>query len=406
MTKTRDELLALLSRDSALVELQKLLKEELLPPTGDEVNIHIHTTYSGSPYPPTAAVYFARRAGLGVCGLMDDLSIAGAEEFLQAAAIAGMHATVGMACRVHMKGTPFAGRRLNSPHQEGVAWMSLHAVPHDRMHGLNDRFAPFREKRLVRMRQQTEAANALLLQHGLAIRFERDVLPLSNCTVGGSVTSQHIACAIARRLLEMVGSGEALAAFIREGLAMPLAGEEEQRLRGAGCMDALAGWVRGVFLPRIRVEATDELPNVREALGLCNEAGAIPAYAYVGGEAFEDGCLDALLPYLKGLGFRAVTCRPSRNSRAQLERLRALCGQCGLLLLSGEGVCQLGQPFLCEAQRDVAYRSLTDAAWALAAHEWRATADAQNGLFSTESVKKWPDLRERVRVFALQGRKL
>ena len=32
MTKTRDELLALLNCESALVNLQKLLKEEVLPP--------------------------------------------------------------------------------------------------------------------------------------------------------------------------------------------------------------------------------------------------------------------------------------------------------------------------------------------------------------------------------------
>ena len=42
-------------------------------------NNHIHTTYSFSPYSPTAAVYFARMAGLGTCGLMDHYSIAGAQ---------------------------------------------------------------------------------------------------------------------------------------------------------------------------------------------------------------------------------------------------------------------------------------------------------------------------------------
>ena len=56
MTKTRDELLALLNCEGALVNLQNLLKKEALPPTGDDVNNHIHTTYSFSPYSPTAAV--------------------------------------------------------------------------------------------------------------------------------------------------------------------------------------------------------------------------------------------------------------------------------------------------------------------------------------------------------------
>ena len=118
MTKTRDELLALLNCDGALVNLQKLVREELLPPTGDDVNNQIHTTYSFSPYSPHAAVYFARMAGLGTCGLMDHDSIAGAQEFLQAAAIVGMAATIGMECRASFKNTPFADRRINNPDQE------------------------------------------------------------------------------------------------------------------------------------------------------------------------------------------------------------------------------------------------------------------------------------------------
>ena len=144
MTKTRDELLALLNCDGALVNLQKLVREELLPPTGDDVNNHIHTTYSFSPYSPTAAVYFARLAGLGTCGLMDHDSIAGAQEFLPAAVIAGMAATIGMECRASFAGTPFGDRKLNNPDQSGVLYMTLHGVPHNRAAELNEAFAPYR----------------------------------------------------------------------------------------------------------------------------------------------------------------------------------------------------------------------------------------------------------------------
>ena len=80
-----------------LENLQEVLKTTQFPPMVPQyINNHIHTTYSFSPYSPTAAVYFARLAGLGTCGLMDHDSIAGAQEFLQAAAIAGMSATIGM----------------------------------------------------------------------------------------------------------------------------------------------------------------------------------------------------------------------------------------------------------------------------------------------------------------------
>ena len=120
--KTREELLELLNAENGLENLKTLLKTEPLPPVGRDVNNHIHTTYSFSPYSPTAAVWFARAAGLCTCGLMDHDSIAGSEEFLAAAKEVGMGATIGLECRVSFKNTPFGDRRLNNPDQDGVVY--------------------------------------------------------------------------------------------------------------------------------------------------------------------------------------------------------------------------------------------------------------------------------------------
>ena len=67
------------SRLEALKELWIKAKE--LSPHGEYVNNHIHTTYSFSPYTPTAAVYAAKKAGLSTAGIMDHDSIGGCEEF-------------------------------------------------------------------------------------------------------------------------------------------------------------------------------------------------------------------------------------------------------------------------------------------------------------------------------------
>ena len=107
---TREETLALLNADAptALENLKKLAADNPFPPKGTDVNNHIHTTYSFSPYSPTAAVYFARMAGLATCGLMDHDSIAGAEEFLAAAQAIGMGATIGIECRVSFANSPLS----------------------------------------------------------------------------------------------------------------------------------------------------------------------------------------------------------------------------------------------------------------------------------------------------------
>ena len=50
MPRTREELLNLLNAENGLENLKMLLETEALPPVARDVNNHIHTTYSFSPY--------------------------------------------------------------------------------------------------------------------------------------------------------------------------------------------------------------------------------------------------------------------------------------------------------------------------------------------------------------------
>ena len=417
MAKTREELLSLLNGEQALENLKRLVETEPAPAAGRDVNNHIHTTYSFSPYSPTAAVWFAREAGLCTCGLMDHDSIAGADEFLAAAEVAHMAATIGMECRVSFANTPFADRKLNNPDQAGVMYVTLHGVPHDRVRELNDYFAPYREKRNDRNRKMVDSINGMMAPYGVTIDFERDVLPLSNYAKGGSVTERHLSSALAIRMLEVVGSGDKLISFIKDELKLPISAKIEGYLRDESNphrMYDLLGWIKSQLISRFYIDATDELPDVREILALADRIGAICAMAYLGdvgdsvtgdkrAQKFEDDYLDELIDYVSDLGFRAVTYMPSRNTRAQLTRLRALCESHNLFQISGEDINSPRQSFVCEAQRDPAFANLYEATWALIAHEWRSTGNPAGGLFSKESCEKWPDLNDRVKAFAEFG---
>ena len=417
MSYTREERLALLNGDNALEALKKMVAQEPKPVTGRDVNNHIHTTYSFSPYSPTAAVWFAREAGLCTCGLLDHDSIAGAEEFLAAADVAGMAATIGMECRASFAGTPFGDRKLNNPDQSGVLYMTLHGVPHNRAAELNEAFAPYRAKRNDRNRRMVEAINGMMGRYGVTIDFDRDVLPLSNYAKGGTVTERHLSSALAYRMLDVIGSGEKLIAFIKNELQLPISGKIEGYLldeNNPHRMYDLLGWIKSQLIARFYIDATDELPTVRVALDLSERIGAISAAAYLGdvgdsvtgdkrAQKFEDNFLDELIAYYAELGFRAVTYMPSRNTKAQLTRLRALCEKHNLFQISGEDINSPRQAFDCEAQREPAFANLYEATWALIAHEWRATEDPDDGLFSEKSIRRWPNLNDRVRAFAEFG---
>ena len=93
------------NRLEALKKLQSEVKE--FCPQCEYVNNHIHTTYSFSPYTPTAAVYAAKKAGLSTAGIMDHDSVGGCGEFLEAGKILSMPVTVGFE---YLRGRHTAGR--------------------------------------------------------------------------------------------------------------------------------------------------------------------------------------------------------------------------------------------------------------------------------------------------------
>ncbi len=420
MAKTREELLTLLNAENGLENFKALLKTEPAPVVGRDVNNHIHTTYSFSPYSPTAAVWFARAAGLCTCGLMDHDSIAGAQEFLAAASAAHMGATIGIECRVSFKDTPFAGKKMNNPDQAGVVYMALHGVPHNKSAELNAFFAPYRELRNQRNRKMVAAINEMMGKYGIHIDFDQDVLPLSNFAKGGSVTERHLSSALAYKMLEVVGSGQKLVDFIKNEIQLPISAKIEGYLLDEANphrMYDLLGWIKSELISRFYIEATDECPDVREVLALSDRIGAISAYAYLGdvgdsvtgdkrAQKFEDDFLDELVAYVAKIGYRAITYMPSRNTMAQLKRLRALCEKYDLFQISGEDINQPRQSFVCEAQRNPEFSNLYEATWALIAHEWRATANAEDGLFSAKSIAQWPNLNDRVKAFAQFGEEM
>ena len=166
------------TRAERLSNLAAILPDTVFPPAVPQyINNHIHTTYSFSPYSPTASVYAARMEGLCTAGIIDHDSISGAEEFLEAAKLLDLPVTIGMECRVSMAETRLAGRRTNNPDQTGISYLTVQSVPHDKIGVLTEFFRPYRAARNERNRKMTARIGALLPE--LALDFDRDVLPLS-----------------------------------------------------------------------------------------------------------------------------------------------------------------------------------------------------------------------------------
>ncbi|MBO5891374.1 MAG: PHP domain-containing protein [Oscillospiraceae bacterium] len=363
-----------------LENLKAIVKETTFPPMVPEyINNHIHTTYSFSPYSPTAAVYAARMEGLCTAGIIDHDSISGAEEFLEAAKIVDMPVTIGMEARVSMDGTRLEGRRTNNPDQVGVSYMTIQGVPHDKIETLTEFFKPYQAARHVRNRKMIERINALV---DVSLDYDRDVLPLSQASENGGVTERHLMYALALELEKQVGKGQPMIDKLTS-LGMNLSEKQKTMLLDTAypfyAYDVL-GMLKGTFVPMIFIDATDECPKLKDMVKLCADVDAYLCYAYLGdvgdsvtgdkkAQKFEDDYLDDVFECLKEEGVKSVTYMPTRNTPAQLGRLRGLCEQYGMFQISGEDINSPRQIFVIKAMENPMFRNLIDATWKLIAHE-------------------------------------
>lgn len=390
------------------------------PAVGRDVNNHIHTTCSFSPYTPAAAVWQAWNAGLVTAGIMDHDTLAGANEFLESGRIIGLPVTIGAECRVSFAGTELAGRRLNNPDQKGLAYVALHGIPEPKIEALTDFFYPVRQKRLQRSRAMTERLNKITAPLDLDIDFSQDIIPLSQWEEGGEITERHILFALARKMLSRYKDRARLISLLRSELDLEILERAEKNILDQNNPFReydLLGVLKSRLVEQFYIDAEDECPQVEEMANFCAANGIILAYAYLGdvtesvtgdkkAQKFEDSFLEELFAVLRKTGFQAVTYMPSRNSMSQLIRLKKLCDKFGFFQISGEDINQPRQKFICQTMRDPFFANLYDSAWALIGHEKLSARSMDNGMFSAETKHKYPDLNQRIRYYCQAGKQL
>jgi hypothetical protein len=393
-----------------------------------EINNHIHTIYSFSPYTPSMAALKARDAGLEAAGSVDHDSIAAAEELTAAAAVLGIGGCVGFEVRVSFKTGvdgkegPFAGRKINNPDSTGIAYMTVQGVPAPRIKEVRAFLDPIRRERLERTKAMVRGANALLAGAGLEeIDFKRDIENRSKYAEGGEITERHLLQAAADKLIKQYGRGPSLT----EGLSKKFGVNTPSKIQGylsdpgnPHYLFDLLGALKSGFLSKIFIQPGEkECIPAGAVCAFARSVGAIPAYAYLGdvgesptgdkrAEKFEDTFIDPLFDELTRLGYQAVTYMPPRNTPGQIRRVQRLCAERGFMEISGVDINSSRQTFNCPEVLEPGCRHLVDTTWALIAHERLASADSRLGLFSVENPLAGKSLAERLALYAAAGRNL
>lgn len=388
----------------------------------DEVNNHVHTIYSFSPYSPALAALRARLAGLRAVGSVDHDSIGAAREMIAACKLLSIGSTVGFELRVNFSGTRVEGRRLNNPDSLNIAYMVIHGVPQARIDDVAAFLAPLQKLRNLRNRAQVDRLNKLIANSGIApINFDADVAAFSQVDSGGSITERHILAALARRVVALHPEGDDLLSFLRSAmdLAVPakIAGQLADSANPHRIYDLL-GLFKSTFIERMFIQPDEqECIPVYSAVEFANSIGAIPAYAYLGdvgesptgdkkAEKYEDDFLEELVPELSRIGYRSITYMPPRNTVEQLLRVQRLCAANGLLEISGVDINSSRQSFRCPQIMQPEFRHLNDTTWALIAHEKLSACDSRYGFFAQANPLATVPLSERIARYAAAGRRM
>ena len=401
--------------EDRLSALKQIIEREDKPVRRDnDANNHIHTIYSFSPYSPTKAAYMAYSAGLTSAGIMDHDSLSGVEEFKSACEILSIGSTCGVEVRVKFdKGFG----KINHPDQANCFYMAAHGIPKQNIKAFNVYLDYYRKKRNERNAKMCKIITDKYGKFGIELDFEKDVLPLSQAHLGGSVTERHLLYALSLKLEDKFKRTQALIDFLLSDLGLKVSEKVKGYLldnENEHFSYDLLGLLKA-DTAFFYIDADEEMPDAKEFVAKALSFGAIPAYAYLGdvGESvtgdkkaqkFEDDFLPELIKEIKALGIQAVAYMPTRNTPAQLQRISALCKENGLFEISGEDVNSSRQKFACAALALPENAHLIDATWALIGHEAISSEKGlEYGMFSARSIKETPNLYERIKKYAVIG---
>lgn len=411
------------SRIFGLEKIYKLMEiEKEQYKKTEEVNNHVHTIYSFSPYSPSMAAYLAWKAGLQAVGIMDHDSVSGCKELIEACKIIGIASTVGFELRVNFSGTMVEGRKLNNPDSKNIGYIAIHGIPESKLPEAMKFLNPIQIARDKRNKKILAKLNHLIKSYGIKeIDFNKEVYNISQAKEGGSITERHILFAFARKIIQKTGKGEKLISFLKDNLDIVLSEKIKKFLLDENnqfYLYDLLGILKSSFLDKIFIQPDcEECISVYEAVKFSHSINAISAYAYLGdvtdsptgdkrAEKFEDDFLEEMIPELKKIGFKAITYMPPRNTLSQLLRLQRLCKKYEFMEISGVDINSPRQSFNYPIILRPEFVHLIEATWALIAHEKLANYDEKYALFNNRNPLKGKSFKERIVTYSEIGRRI
>lgn len=334
--------------------LRRLAAAGPLPPPGGNVNMHLHSffSYNARGWSPSHLAWAARQAGLHAAGLCDFDVLDGLEEFLDAATLVGLRATVNVETRGYLQ--EFADVEMTSPGEPGVTYLMGAGFVRPPAPGTPQAktLAAYRDGARRRNVELVGRINAKLA--AVAIDYERDVLPLAPA---GAATERHIIRAYVSRSRQAFPAADAFRAFWAATLGLAAA----DMARIADDVPALEERVRSKLAKRgglgYEQPTPRTFPPVGDFFAWVRSCGAIPMITWLDGTSAGEQAPAKMIECMRGKGAAALNIIPDRNwnfksaderklKTAKLREIVAVSESFGLPINIGTEMNRDGQPFV------------------------------------------------------------
>lgn len=301
-------------RRDALEALVALAGRQFPGETGSNVNMHCHSFFSfhAESWSPTHIAWGASRKGLYAAALCDFDVLDGLDEFLSAGLTLGLRTAVHLETRAFL--SSYAKADINSPGEPGVTYIMGAGFVQKPAAGTPQGSG------LEKLCAAARARNEALVQRineklpEIAIRYDRDVLPLSP---GGTPTERHIVRAYALRGMQGLPDPVARATYWTKLLNRK---PEECLVLEAEDFPAFEEALRNALAKRggvgYKQPDADTFPPAADFIDWVRACGAIPTITWLDGTSAGESRCRPMLEDLREQGCAALNVIPERNWNA------------------------------------------------------------------------------------------
>jgi len=306
-------------RKQALIEL--LNKNHEFTKEGTNVNMHFHSfnSYNSENWSPTRIAFESKQRGLFAAGIIDFDVVDGRDEFLEAAELLGLRASVGIETRAFH--TEFSDLEIDSPGEPGVSYIAgagfVTTLAENSAQA--ETLASYHQKALERNMALINRINAAISL--IAINYFEDVVPL---TPGGNATERHIIQAYIKKSIQNFKDKRALMSIWSELLNKSVS-EVKMIFQNSALLEDL---VRAKLAKKGGVgyvqPTMDTFPKMEEFFAWTKSCGAIPLESWLDGTSAGESDPVKLLELSRQKGALGLNIIPDRNWNIKDSELKSL----------------------------------------------------------------------------------